>query len=103
MDHTEQIVEHLHNALDAILASLTELGPLPHEPPDEALDAALRADERHQAARAEFRQAWDVLMVHLPDNQARKSALDLEAASNALAASAFAGGWRCGLRCHLPE
>jgi len=102
MSNPDKIIDHLDAALEAILAAQASLGALPLEPPDEALDAALRASSEHQAVRAKFRRAWDELSELLP-LEARQQALRMEEAANALAVSSATVGWRLGLRRHPAE
>ena len=97
MDSTahERVADHLFNALDSLLAASVLIGDFPTDVPDEALDAALAADEGVQEARrshqAALRGVRDV-------GVGADAFLDLEATTNALAARTAEAGYRVGLR-----
>ena len=94
-----EAAQHLGSALEAVLTALVALGGSPPEGLpllDEALDLALRKSEGYQAARAEFREALEKLLVEVPEGQ-RDQVLRLEAASNHLASATAEIGWRLGL------
>lgn len=100
---SNDLKNHIHNALDAILSALAGLGGIPCQAPDEALDGALRADSNHQAARAEWRVALQALLDLADDPAMRVAVLTLEATGNHMITTSAEVGWRLGLRCHLPE
>ena len=91
----EQVADLISNALDAVLAVVVLVGGLPADVPDDALDAALVADEGVRAARRGFQAALrgvrDVGVVGEPY-------LALEAACNAVSARCAEVGFRLGVR-----
>ena len=91
----EQVADHLASALDALLAASVLVGGFPGDVPDEALAAALVADEGVQEAREGVQEALrgvrEVGVVGEPY-------LDLEGAVNALAARTAEAGYRVGAR-----
>lgn len=93
---TEQIVESLEAALDAIVVVIIGLGHIPTEPPPAALDAALRDDKDHQQARRRFGAALEILISLIPPGPAKKAAFKMEENVNALAYQAATVGWRLG-------
>ena len=97
MDSTtqEQVAEHLSAALDAVLAAVVLADGLTADVPDEALDAALAAEEGVQGARRGFQEALQAVRA---GGVGPDAYLDLEAACNALAARSSEAGFRLGFR-----
>ena len=91
---TTQLAEHLTTALDALLAALVVAGGVGQEHvPDDALDAALNAASAVQDAR---RGVQRVLQQLRDSGGVADALLDLEEATNALAARCAEAGFRLG-------
>ena len=91
----EQVADLLSNALDALLAASVLVGGLPTDVSDEALDAALVADEGVREARCSLQEALDGIKDL---GVGTEVFLAVEAACNALAARCAEAGYRVGLR-----
>ena len=89
----EQVALHLTAALDSVLAAAVFVGGVPEHVPDDALDAVLAADSAVQDARRGVQQ---VLQRLRESGQRVEAVLDLEAATNALAARCAEAGFRLG-------
>jgi hypothetical protein len=92
----DQVTMHVEAALHELLAAAVLLAPLPPQIPDAALDDALSASGDVQQAR----QAVYVALQRLRDSGVGADAvLDLEAATNALAARCAEVAFGLGQRC----
>ncbi|MBI2378012.1 MAG: hypothetical protein HYV07_28685 [Deltaproteobacteria bacterium] len=88
----EDLLEHLHQALDEILTVIVSLDGLPtDEVPDGALDVALRSDESFCEAQDAFRDALKPVLA-----LDERLGLNVEQVANALAARAAEVGFRLG-------
>ena len=95
----DSLVEHLGRALDDLLAAVVLANGLPDdEPPGEALDAALRADEACREARKELSAALEAVRGLHPSEDALQALMAVEAAANDLAAETATVGFRLGCR-----
>ena len=92
----EQVAHHIETALHELLAAAVLLGVQPIAVPDDALDAALRISRDVQDAR----QGVHVALQRLRAGGVGDGAvLDVEAATNALAARCAEVAFGLGQRC----
>lgn len=98
MNDDPRVREHLHAALDQLLAALVLSGGLSDHVPDDALDAVLASDPAVQDARRAVSLALSGLHPGQADGDPHQALLAVEAATNAYAARCADAAYRLGLR-----
>ena len=90
---TDALIQHLDTALGAILAARVQAGSIQApDLPDEALQAALGADDNYQLTRVTVRDALGALQAVM-DTETWNKVLQLEAVMNASMAEAVEVAW----------
>jgi hypothetical protein len=97
----QALVEHLDEALDAMLAARIVAGLTEVPVAFVALDRALARDDLTVAKRKEFGAAIKVLLAAVPEH--KQAVLNAEAAGNALVAAAAEVGWNTRDRLKAPR
>lgn len=88
----QALVEHLDEALEALLAARVMAGMTEVPVAFVALDRALARDDLYVAKRKEFGAAIKVLLAAVPEG--KQAVLNVEATANALVAAAAEVGWQ---------